>query len=134
MKELLVFAAVLFAVFQMLKTEPPVKEVVHTIEKPVLIEKEVVKEPQIIERKTEKIIVVRENPVYYRQPVSYEETYRPRAYHASYEVPVREERRETKRRETKKDDADSLCRVKSPNFFGAETQCQQWRKDHGYDY
>ena len=154
MKEVITFAVVLFAVFQVLTMEPQVKEVIvnHTItrEKPVYIEKPVVvKEPEIVEKTTEKIYVIRDAG--YRQPSNYYPSARARAYPAIYETNLNTERRnyrgdsawqrdassayrETAGQKTNKDDLDYECSLKAPNFFGVENKCQEWRKEHGYDY
>ena len=153
MKEVIAFAVVLFAVFQVLTMEPQVKEVIvnHTItrEKPVYVEKPVVvKEPVIVEKSTQRIIVVQRN---YRQPVSYYPQTRASVYPAIYETNLNTERRtyrgdiarkrdtssayrESAGLKTGKDDLDYECSLKAPNFFGVESKCQEWRKEHGYDY
>ncbi len=133
MKEVVVFAVVLFALFQLLQKEP--HEVIRTIEKPVYVEKQVVvTEPQIVEKTTEKIFVVREDPpIRYRQPISYEQP-RARAYYATYEIPYQEERREPNTKKEAKVNVDYVCDLKKPNFFGVENLCSEWRKDHGYAY
>ncbi len=134
MKEVIVFAVLMFALFQVFQTEP--REVVRTIEKPVYVEKQiVVKEPQIVEKTTERIIVVKEaQPVDYRQPINYNQP-RARAYYATYETPYREERRKKATKETEEVvDVDWVCDLKKPNFFGVENLCSDWRKQHGYDY
>lgn len=154
MKEVIAFAVVLFAVFQVLKTEPQVKEVVvnHTItqEKPVYVEKPVaVKESQIVEKTIAKIYVIRVAD--YRQPVSYYPTPRARVYPAIYETYNDTERRnyrgdragqrdtsatgyrEPGEQKTSQAEIDYECSLKAPNFFGVESKCKEWRKEHGYD-
>ncbi len=139
MKEVIAFAVVLFAVFQLLKTEPPVKEVIVnrtiTQEKPIYVERPVVvKEPEIIEKTTERIIVV---PAPERAPINYYPSPRARMYPAVYETEIDTERRtyrENKRQKTSKAEIDYECSLKAPNFLGVENKCQAWRKEHGYDY
>lgn len=152
MREVLVFAVLLFAVFQILEKEPPIKEVVRTVttEKPVYVEKQVVvREPEIVEKSTERIIVVQEN---YRQPISGYRLPRAGAYPADYESEINTERRnyreerawkrgksldayrETGGHKTSKAEIDYECSLKAPNFLGVETKCQEWRKENGYDY
>jgi len=132
MKEVFVFTVVLFALFQWLQKEP--QEVTRTIEKPVYVEKQVVvREPHIVEKTTEKIFVVKEDPPSYRQPISYEQP-RARAYYATYEIPYQEERREPNAKKETKVNVDYVCDLKKPNFFGVENLCSEWRKDHGYAY
>jgi 23S rRNA maturation-related 3'-5' exoribonuclease YhaM len=135
MKEVILFAVVLFAVLEVSATQSPVKEVVRV--KPVYIEKKVVVvQPRIIQ-KTRRIIVIH-RPAY-RERTSCHQI---RIYQATYEFPVGEKpapvRVESPPREEKEvkqtENIDSYCRFKSPNFFGAESKCKEWRRTHGYDY
>lgn len=155
MKEVMAFAIVLFAVFQVLKTEPPVKEVIVnraiTQKKPVYVEKPViVKEPEIVEKTTKKIYVIRDTD--YRQSVNFYPSPKARAYPAIYETDIDTERRNYREdrdwkrdtsvanyrepvgHKTSKDDLNYECSLKAPNFIGVENKCQEWRKRNGYDY
>lgn len=150
MKETIVFALLLFAIFQLSKAEAPVKKVVAnrtvTQEKPAHVEKRIVVKPKIVERRIVRIYVAavkdcQRSGVNYPSPEG-------GIYPSSSETRITKERRNYREDRTLEDrslnddrvrketseEIDQECSFKAPNFFGAETKCQQWRKEHGYDY